>query len=544
MLCFVDVSSGQAFANDHGKCQAITVPMCQDIQYNETIMPNILGHQNQEDAGLEVHQFFPLVKVKCSPYLKFFLCSVYVPVCTVLEDALAPCRALCLESQRGCVELMTRFGFQWPDNLDCARFPVDGLCVGQNETDAPNTFDEITPLDKSTFAPDWKDHDFECPLQLQVTPMNGYRLYFGQKVVLNCGMSCNATENYLFGPQRRKFARYMIGVASVICLISTLLTVLTFLVDMKRFRYPERPIIFLSGCYCFVAITYLVGFAIGDRAACTSVGLVATDTDSEPYPLPERKIVTQGAKSEICTILFIVLYYFSVASAIWWVVLALTWFLSAALKWGYEAIESKSHFFHLAAWAIPAVMTIAIVAWGEIDGDPVSGVCFTGLTNTDALRWFVLAPLALCLVLGVCFLISGFVALFRIRTVMRHDGTQTSKLEKLMVRIGIFGVLYTIPTVVIIACLIYENMLRSTWMRTWHFEQCQNFKIRCPAVSPAHSRPDFAVFMMKYLMTLVIGITSGFWIWTGKTLSSWAQFHHRICGGGERRAPEQAKAVT
>lgn len=544
MLCFVDVSSGQAFASDHGKCQAITVPMCQDIQYNETIMPNILGHQNQEDAGLEVHQFFPLVKVKCSPYLKFFLCSVYVPVCTVLEDALAPCRALCLESQRGCVELMTRFGFQWPENLDCARFPVDGLCVGQNETDTSNTFDEITPLDKSTFAPDWKDHDFECPLQLQVTPMNGYRLYFGQKVVLNCGMSCNATENYLFGPQRRKFARYMIGVASVICLISTLLTVLTFLVDMKRFRYPERPIIFLSGCYCFVAITYLVGFAIGDRAACTSVGLTATDTDSEPYLVPERKIVTQGAKSEICTILFIVLYYFSVASAIWWVVLALTWFLSAALKWGYEAIESKSHFFHLAAWAIPAVMTIAIVAWGEIDGDPVSGVCFTGLTNTDALRWFVLAPLALCLVMGVCFLISGFVALFRIRTVMRHDGTQTSKLEKLMVRIGIFGVLYTIPTVVIIACLIYENMLRSTWMRTWHFEQCQNFKIRCPAASPAHSRPDFAVFMMKYLMTLVIGITSGFWIWTGKTLSSWAQFYHRICGGGERRAPELAKAVT
>lgn len=544
MLCFVDVSSGQAFASDHGKCQAITVPMCQDIQYNETIMPNILGHQNQEDAGLEVHQFFPLVKVKCSPYLKFFLCSVYVPVCTVLEDALAPCRALCLESQRGCVELMTRFGFQWPENLDCARFPVDGLCVGQNETDTSNTFDEITPLDKSTFAPDWKDHDFECPLQLQVTPMNGYRLYFGQKVVLNCGMSCNATENYLFGPQRRKFARYMIGVASVICLISTLLTVLTFLVDMKRFRYPERPIIFLSGCYCFVAITYLVGFAIGDRAACTSVGLTATDTDSEPYLVPERKIVTQGAKSEICTILFIVLYYFSVASAIWWVVLALTWFLSAALKWGYEAIESKSHFFHLAAWAIPAVMTIAIVAWGEIDGDPVSGVCFTGLTNTDALRWFVLAPLALCLVMGVCFLISGFVALFRIRTVMRHDGTQTSKLEKLMVRIGIFGVLYTIPTVVIIACLIYENMLRSTWMRTWHFEQCQNFKIRCPAASPAHSRPDFAVFMMKYLMTLVIGITSGFWIWTGKTLSSWAQFYHRICGGRERRAPELAKAVT
>ena len=33
------------------------------IQYNETIMPNLLNHQTQEDAGLEIHQFYPLVKV-------------------------------------------------------------------------------------------------------------------------------------------------------------------------------------------------------------------------------------------------------------------------------------------------------------------------------------------------------------------------------------------------------------------------------------------------------------------------------------------------
>lgn len=29
---------------------------------------------------------------------------------------------------------MNRFGFQWPDNLDCSRFPVSGLCVGENRT--------------------------------------------------------------------------------------------------------------------------------------------------------------------------------------------------------------------------------------------------------------------------------------------------------------------------------------------------------------------------------------------------------------------------
>ena len=119
----------------HGKCEAITIPLCKDIQYNETIMPNLLGHQKQDDAGLEVHQFYPLVKVQCSPFLKFFLCTMYVPVCTVLEDPIPPCRSLCLQARRGCEVLMNRFGFQWPENLECGRFPINGLCVGQNKTE-------------------------------------------------------------------------------------------------------------------------------------------------------------------------------------------------------------------------------------------------------------------------------------------------------------------------------------------------------------------------------------------------------------------------
>ena len=50
----------------HGRCELITIPLCKDIMYNMTIMPNLLNHQKQDDAGLEVHQFYPLVKVMTS----------------------------------------------------------------------------------------------------------------------------------------------------------------------------------------------------------------------------------------------------------------------------------------------------------------------------------------------------------------------------------------------------------------------------------------------------------------------------------------------
>lgn len=122
----------------HGRCEAITIPLCKDILYNETIFPNLLNHQKQEDAGLEVHQFYPLVKVKCSPDLQIFLCSVYAPVCTVLDKPIPPCRSLCLSARSGCEGLMNKFGFQWPESLECSRYPEAGgggeLCVGENNT--------------------------------------------------------------------------------------------------------------------------------------------------------------------------------------------------------------------------------------------------------------------------------------------------------------------------------------------------------------------------------------------------------------------------
>ncbi|KAK4317458.1 hypothetical protein Pmani_011461 [Petrolisthes manimaculis] len=124
---------------DH--CEPINVPFCKTIQYNMTIMPNFLNHLTQEEAGLEVHQFYPLVEVQCSPDLRFFLCTVYLPVCTILNVALPPCQNLCVRARDGCEDLMHSFGFKWPESLNCSKFPAAGsynLCIGGDE-DATTT---------------------------------------------------------------------------------------------------------------------------------------------------------------------------------------------------------------------------------------------------------------------------------------------------------------------------------------------------------------------------------------------------------------------
>lgn len=66
------------------KCELITLPMCKGIGYNHTRFPNQLNQDTQEEAGLEVHQFYPLVEINCSDDLQLFLCLIYAPVC--MED--------------------------------------------------------------------------------------------------------------------------------------------------------------------------------------------------------------------------------------------------------------------------------------------------------------------------------------------------------------------------------------------------------------------------------------------------------------------------
>ncbi|XP_041799354.1 uncharacterized protein LOC121611050 isoform X2 [Chelmon rostratus] len=105
-------------------CEPITVPLCKDLPYTETVLPNILGHTSQDDAGLEIYQFASLVKVECSTHLKPFLCSVYTPEC-VSGKPRPPCRTLCEHAKSGCESLMNKFSFRWPESLRCEAFTTE-----------------------------------------------------------------------------------------------------------------------------------------------------------------------------------------------------------------------------------------------------------------------------------------------------------------------------------------------------------------------------------------------------------------------------------
>ena len=115
--------------NDQGQtCEEISVPMCRNMPYNFTSMPNQFNHETQQDAALEVHQFWALVEISCSKDLKFFLCSMYTPIC--IKNYAKPvraCRSVCERARGGCEKYMKKFGFEWPEHMNCNLFPEYGI---------------------------------------------------------------------------------------------------------------------------------------------------------------------------------------------------------------------------------------------------------------------------------------------------------------------------------------------------------------------------------------------------------------------------------
>ncbi|XP_065118328.1 frizzled-8b [Paramisgurnus dabryanus] len=509
-------------------CQEISVPLCRGIGYNYTYMPNQFKHATQDEAGLEVHQFWPLVEIQCSPDMRFFLCSLYTPIC--LEDykkPLPPCRSVCERARAGCAPLMRQYGFPWPDRMRCDLLPLQGdqntLCMDYNRTDittaspaaAKPTSRPGKPNNRRTKsnngrAPGGKhklpgfgstscEPGCHCRAPMVTVSSDRHPLFNRVKTgqITNCVMPCHSP--YL-SQEERTFTTFWIGVWSVLCFVSTFAMVATFLIDMDRFKYPERPIIFMSACYMFVSAGYIIRLIAGhENVAC-----------NQDHEVDHIHYATTGPA--LCTLVFLLIYFFGMASSIWWVILTFTWFLAAGMKWGNEAIARYSQYFHLAAWLIPSVKSVAVLALSSVDGDSVAGICYVGNQNLDNLRGFVIAPLVIYLLIGTVFLFAGFVSMFRIRSVIKQGGTKTDKLERLMVRIGVFTVLYTVLATVIVSCYVYELYNREAWENA-HACSCQPEK-----TAP---RQYYAVFMLKYFMCLLVGIASGAWTWSGKTLDSW-----------------------
>jgi hypothetical protein len=111
-----------------------------------------------------------------------------------------------------------------------------------------------------------------------------------------------------------------------------------------------------------------------------------------------------------CVIIFLLVYYFLMASAVWFAILAMSWDICFhSLTVPSDFFSGKTHYLHAIAWTLPLIKTIAILILREVDGDKLSGICFVGYQNLDMRAWFVFGPLGVYLTFGGFFLLRGAV---------------------------------------------------------------------------------------------------------------------------------------
>ncbi|XP_071842605.1 uncharacterized protein [Apostichopus japonicus] len=105
-----------------GSCEEISSPMCKNLPYSSTSLPNNFGHQSQDAVNAVIVQMLPLVQIECSPHLEELLCLVHFPPCGSLRSQV-PCRELCEAAMSGCAPIMSEFGYEWPEYLNCEELP-------------------------------------------------------------------------------------------------------------------------------------------------------------------------------------------------------------------------------------------------------------------------------------------------------------------------------------------------------------------------------------------------------------------------------------
>lgn len=302
--------------DEPGQCEPIQLTLCKDLGYNRTRMPNTVGNDIQ-DAETQTRSFLPLIQYKCSSRLKFFLCTVYAPMCTEKVDVLiGPCRGLCESVKQRCHPIMSRLGFNWPEALNCSQFPAENrsphMCMEGPEEET-NTADGIHSLPVPRFPgphhslrpsyqlPRPAIPSAARPCQHLVRP----NFYYYVNRTGRCARACSA--DVAFSQEHKKFAEKWIALLAVPCLAATLFTLVTFLLDAGHFQYPERAIVFLSLCYSLVSAGHLLRLAAGREAVSCQV--------EAQYDV--SVLIQEGLGNAYCAVMFILLYYFGTASALW-----------------------------------------------------------------------------------------------------------------------------------------------------------------------------------------------------------------------------------
>ncbi|XP_068611472.1 protein smoothened [Brachionichthys hirsutus] len=507
-------SNGTIFEDNCKKsttCEALKYNTClgSPLPYTHTSLILAEDSGTQEDAFEKLTMWSGLRNApRCWSVIQPLLCAVYMPKCENGRVEL-PGQSLCLATRRPCSIVDRERG--WPNFLKCDQFPIG--CSNEVQKLKFNTSGQCeAPLVKTDIQSSW------------------------YKDVEGCGIQC---DNPLFTEEEHNDMHAYIAYFGTITLLCTFFTLATFLADWKNSnRYPAVILFYINACFFVGSIGWLAQFLDGARTeiVCKSDNTMRLGEPSSSETLS-------------CVTIFIIVYYSLMSGVIWFVMLTYAWHTSfKALGTTQQPLSGRTSYFHMVTWSIPFILTVAILAIAEVDGDSVSGICFVGYKNYRYRAGFVLAPIGVVLVVGGYFLIRGVMTLFSIKS--NHPGLLSekaaSKINETMLRLGIFGFLAFGFVLITFGCHFYDFFNQAEWERSFReYVLCEaNVTIASQTNKPIpectiKNRPSLMVEKINLFSMFGTGIAMSTWVWTKATILIWKRTWCKIIG----RSDDEPKRI-
>ena len=491
----------------------------------------------------QLQQFVPLVDSNCSSRLKFFLCSVFAPMCSEMVDAPIPsCQKVCFDVRSRCLPLLRSIGIDWPAMLNCSRLPAagqekrDGLCMAYppgEEEDALKPPPPPPPVDPRLLMAryphlDWSDllqKDTAARPAQTLEPQQdscppGYLRVAGGGAA-SCRPACGA--NLLFTGDDKRLAQLWLAGWATLCLLCSLFTVLSVWLGAARLEAPARPLLLLCVCQGLDSLAVLVRLLLGvERAACHAA------------PEGDRLLATGGLDSAGCIVTFLARYYFGLATALWWAALAASWALSLARGWSGDALLRLAPRLHALCWGAPAVLAAAALTAQTITADELTALCEVTRRPLPLLTLLAL-PLAMALLAGaVCLALGGSTLAASRRQLQKPAAGAGAR------RLGLYLLVTALSQGLLLGCLVLEAVRAERW---------EAAALRRAAVCltpsgcpPLASVPPLAVPLLRLAASLTAGVASVPWLWSSETAAGWARLGQLLCCRRQTAAEKTAAA--
>uniref|UniRef100_A0A3P9I1V0 Protein smoothened n=1 Tax=Oryzias latipes TaxID=8090 RepID=A0A3P9I1V0_ORYLA len=493
-------------------CQVLKYNTClgSPLPYSHTSLILAEDSSSQEEVFEKLTMWSGLRNApRCWSVIQPLLCAIYMPKCENGQVEL-PSQSLCLATRRPCSIVDQERG--WPTFLKCDQFPVG--CSNEVQKLKFNTSGQCeAPLVKTDIQSSW------------------------YKDVEGCGIQC---DNPLFTQDEHNDMHAYIAYFGTITLLCTFFTLATFLADWKNSnRYPAVILFYINACFFVGSIGWLAQFLDGARKeiVCKSDNTMRLGEPSSSETLS-------------CVTIFIIVYYSLMSGVIWFVMLTYAWHTSfKALGTTHQPLSGRTSYFHMVTWSVPFVLTVAILAIAEVDGDSVSGICFVGYKNYKYRAGFVLAPIGMVLLVGGYFLIRGVMTLFSIKS--NHPGLLSekaaSKINETMLRLGIFGFLAFGFVFITFGCHFYDFFNQAEWEKSFReYVLCEaNVTIASQTNKPIpectiKNRPSLMVEKINLFSMFGTGIAMSTWVWTKATILIWKRTWFKILGRSDNE-PKRIK---